>query len=62
MKLMIAATNWKARNPSEPLNADCQHKVNEDCFICSICGLCREDLDADDVCMDCGGIEERFLV
>lgn len=35
----------------------CQHKATEDCIICAICGQCREDLDSDDICMDCGGAE-----
>jgi len=35
----------------------CEHGEHEDCMICSECHTCREDLDEDDVCMDCGGQE-----
>ena len=35
----------------------CEHGEHEDCMICSECHTCREDLDEDDVCMDCGGKE-----
>jgi hypothetical protein len=32
----------------------CAHKSNEDCLICAGCGACREDLDTEDFCGDCG--------
>lgn len=38
--------------------SDCQHQDHEDCMNCAVCGRCREDLDSNDVCMDCGGIDE----
>lgn len=37
----------------------CQHEPHEDCLHCRICGVCREDLDSDDVCPDCGGKDEN---
>lgn len=36
----------------------CEHKPNEDCLICRICGECKESLDEDDVCTECGGKDE----
>lgn len=36
----------------------CEHAPHEDCLNCMICGQCREDLDSEDVCMDCGGEDE----
>lgn len=33
----------------------CQHQDFEDCLVCAKCGDCREDLDADDTCIPCGG-------
>jgi hypothetical protein len=40
---------------------ECQHDEHEDCLICRECGQCREDLDSDDLCMDCGGKDERIV-
>jgi hypothetical protein len=37
----------------------CDHNSNEECMFCSICGDCREDLDEQDVCMDCGGVDHN---
>ena len=37
----------------------CKHGPEEECMFCSVCGRCREDLDSDDVCMDCGGVDEN---
>ena len=50
-----------ARGPNEPLGEDCAHKVTEDCLICAVCGRCREDLDEDDVCTECGSLEKTLL-
>ena len=30
-----------------------QHKKNEECMTCVVCGLCKESLDANDICADC---------
>lgn len=32
---------------------DCQHQEGEDCMTCRECGVCREDLDEDDLCPEC---------
>lgn len=32
---------------------DCGHKSHEDCLNCSICGVCSESLDEDDICDSC---------
>ena len=32
--------------------------MNEEAMFCSICGKEDEGVDADDVCMACGGIED----
>jgi len=37
----------------------CEHESNEDCMFCCMCGQCREDLDSNDICMDCGGVDEN---
>jgi len=44
--------------PKTP-TSDCQHDSNEDCMTCTSCGQCREDLDSNDLCMDCGGVDEN---
>lgn len=31
----------------------CQHSDMEDCFICRVCGYCRETCDEDDACDEC---------
>lgn len=31
------------------------HGPHEDCLRCIDCGTCREDLDCQDRCPDCGG-------
>lgn len=33
------------------------HLAHEDCMICHVCGACREDLDEEDVCVDCLEVE-----
>jgi hypothetical protein len=38
---------------------DCKHDEHEACMVCTNCGHCREDLDSNDLCMDCGGIDEN---
>jgi hypothetical protein len=48
----------EGRKPNEPLGAECGHKVAEDCMVCAICGRCREDLDEEDICTECGGTKE----
>ena len=51
-----------AYTPTESKHHDCQHQEHEDCLICTECGCCREDVDEDDVCMDCGGIDHNEVV
>jgi hypothetical protein len=46
------------RNPNEPLGPECEHKVTEDCLVCAICGLCRESLNEEDICVECGETQE----
>jgi len=57
---MIAshAVSSTGRNPGDPLKTSCQHKITEDCLVCIICGRCKEDLDSEDICIDCGGVDE----
>lgn len=38
---------------------ECGHDSHEDCMNCAVCGHCREDLDSNDICMDCGGVDEN---
>lgn len=33
----------------------CPDALERDCFYCVCCGNCREDVDDDDLCLDCGG-------
>lgn len=35
------------------MNDECGHKDDEDCLICRQCGECREDVNDEDICMDC---------
>ena len=37
----------------------CEHESREDHMNCMFCGQCREDLDSNDLCMDCGGVDEN---
>ena len=37
----------------------CTHDIDEDCMNCTNCGACREDLDSNELCMDCGGVDEN---
>jgi hypothetical protein len=37
---------------------ECQHGADEDHMLCTDCGVCREDLDSEDRCMDCGGVPD----
>ncbi len=41
------------RDRNQPLRRDCGHKVTEDCFICTYCGECQENLSDEDVCARC---------
>jgi len=38
---------------------ECEHDRTEDCMVCRCCGRCREDLDSDDTCRACGGVDEN---
>lgn len=35
--------------------SECEHQDFEDHMFCAICHKCREDLDENDICPDCGG-------
>ena len=37
----------------------CEHTDSEDHLFCVDCGQCREDLDSEDRCIPCGGIDEN---
>ena len=49
---------FKIIDPADP-DDSCGHDDCEDCLICASCGRCREDLDSNDICMDCGGVDEN---
>jgi len=36
----------------------CEHEPHEDCMNCDVCGNCKEDLDSENICIDCGGDPE----
>ena len=40
----------------------CEHDSHEDCMNCTECGQCREDLDSNDLCKNCGGVDENETV
>ena len=33
----------------------CEHEPHEDCLVCVDCNCCKESLDCEDRCSDCGG-------
>jgi hypothetical protein len=43
-------------------NAHTCHGETYDCLVCACCGNCREDVDSDDYCLDCGGVDENATV
>jgi hypothetical protein len=49
--------------PDDPISPTydpnkCEHEPYEDCLICTECGQCKESVDSNDVCTDCGGQDE----
>ena len=39
------------------------HKEHEDCMLCRICGVCTEEVNADDTCPACiGGREITYVL
>lgn len=38
----------------------CEHDRHEDCMVCIGCNKCREDLNSNDYCMECGGVDENI--
>ena len=51
--------NGPAPPDASPEAETCQHEPHEDCMHCVDCGKCREDLDSEDRCMGCGGVDEN---
>ncbi len=44
------------------MDEECEHQENEECMICHECGMCREDVNSEDICTDCRNslLEEIF--